>query len=138
MTEMKNFLIACLLCTALLSTAAARATTIVEFDKLTGAEKDQCIAELVKTAETDLADAGRMDDATKVRQLFSKSTVGAEQFYMTLAIARVADTKNPDSPRVTIEKVMAVCLEKNDGIKLPPKFLANASTFKPKCPPRAK
>jgi hypothetical protein len=64
--------------------------------------------------------------------------VGAEQFYTTLAIARVADSKNSAAPRVTIEKVLAVSLEKNDGIKLPPKFITNITTFKPKYPPQAK
>jgi hypothetical protein len=51
MACLKNFRTAHLLCAALLFTAEASATTIVEFDKLTGSEKDQCITELVSTAE---------------------------------------------------------------------------------------
>jgi hypothetical protein len=138
MACLKNFWIANLLFAALLFSAEVHATTIVEFDKLTGSEKDQCITQLVSTAEKSLVDIGRPEDAAKINQLFSKSTVGAEQFYMTLAIARVADAKNSDAPRVTIEKVLAVCLEKNDGIKLPQKFITNVSTFNPKYPPQTK
>ena len=57
---------------------------------------------------------------------------------MTLAIARVAAAKNPNAPPIDVSKVLSVCLEKGDGIKLPEEFKQLASNIDQKYPPDGK
>jgi len=61
------------------------------------------------------------------------------EFEINLALLRLADAKNaennPNDPRVEVEDVMAITLEKN-GIKLPDSFCTVAKNFKPKFPPQ--
>jgi hypothetical protein len=141
----KHLLATFLLVVALLFTSAVHALTIVEFDKIEkGAAKAEYVDDLIETAEKSLISAGRSDDSARVSEVFrtnapnSDVSLGVTQFYMTLAIARVADAKNPNAPRVTMEKVLAVCFRKNDGIKLPDSFFAMAKSIKPKWPPDQK
>jgi hypothetical protein len=115
----------------------AQGITIRQFDKMADA-RGEYIADLVQAAEQSLKNAGRPDDAAKISHLFTTKvpdgpgSIGVEQFSMTLAIARVADAKNPDAPPVKVVKVLSVCLEKNDGIKLPPEFMTMAGKLDPK------
>jgi hypothetical protein len=116
----------------LLFTGIAQAMPIPQFHELNkGPAGGLYIADLVKAAETSLINAGRTDDAVRVRDIFatnapgSQESIGVQQFYMTLAIARTA----PNGPQIKVEKVLAVSLDKNEHIKLPDNFLTTASAL---------
>ena len=136
-----KFLAATFLSVAMLFTGVAQAISIPQFDKM-GPAGDRYVADLVGAAERALTDAGRTDDEMRVRELFStnapdsKESIGMQQFYMTLARARVADAnraaQDPNAPRVRVENILALALDKIYGIKLPQEFFTLASALDPK------
>ena len=134
MNGFQKFLTATFMSAAMLFAPTAQAMPIQQFDKM-GQAGGSYLADLVQAAEQSLKNSGRADDAAKVSQLFTErapdggGSVGVEQFYMILAIARVAAAKNPNAPPIEVSKVLAVCLEKNDGIKLPEEFKQLASNL---------
>jgi hypothetical protein len=134
---------------AMLFTGAAQAMEIRQFDKMADDDKAEFIAELVQGAEKVLTDEGKPDLAAKVSHLFTTNppdgdiSIGMSQFYLTLALARVADAeraaKDPNAHRLEVEDAMLVMFKKND-IPLSPDFIRDfrtvASGFKPKFPPK--
>jgi hypothetical protein len=127
---------------AALVPAAAQAMEIQQFDKTTGADRDEYIAELVQGAEKVLTDAGKADQSAQVR-LFTtnlgndKISVGVAEFYRNLARARVIDAQNVakdlNAQRVEVEDVMFATPQKN-GIELPDSFFTVLANFHPKIP----
>jgi hypothetical protein len=122
-----------------------QAMEIRQFDKMADRDQAEYVGLLVQGAEKGLIGQGRTDLAAKVDQLFTKTPpgdrmpLGMTEFEINLALLRLADAKNaennPNDPRVEVEDVMAITLEKN-GIKLPDSFCTVAKNFKPKFPPQ--
>ena len=139
------------LVTAFLSAAMlvqlAQAMEIRKFDEMAGRDQSDYINALIDGAEKVLTDEGRPDLAKQVEHLFATKnpgdadTIGMVEFENNLALLRVEDAKNaekhPKDPRIEVEDVMALTLEKNH-IKLPDSFFTVAKDFKPKHTPEKK
>lgn len=129
----------------LLLSGAASAMPIRQFDKMADRDQDEYVVSLITGAQAVLKEQGKADLAEKVYQLFNtklgsdKISVGMVEFERNLARGRVADlernAKAPNAPRLEVEHVMLVTLQKND-IVLPQSFMHVADTFRPKLPPR--
>jgi hypothetical protein len=142
MNRFNKCLAATFLSATMFFAGAAQAISIQQFDKM-GPAGDRYVADLVETAEKALTDAGRSNDAARVSKLFttnapnSKESIGMQQFYMTLALARVHDAKHGEQSDVA--DVLALSLENNDGARLPDNFFKLADNIKPgSSPPKAK
>lgn len=104
----------------LIATAGlARAMEIRQFDKMTEADQDQYVAELVVGASKVLRDEGKQDLADQVRKLFieipagDRISVGMGEFEINLAAGRVADLqrieKDPKARRLEVEDAQLRC-----------------------------
>ncbi len=119
---------------------------IQKFDKMAQDDRAEYVSELISGAEKVLTDEGKPDLAAQVEHLFttnapdSNTSIGMNEFTITLAKARLADAqralKNPDAKRVHVEDAMAVMLKKLHGIDLPQSFFTVNGNFKPKFPPK--
>jgi hypothetical protein len=145
MNRVNKSLAATFLSAVMLFTSVAQAMEIRQFDNMADRDQAEYVGLLVQGAEKELIGQGRTDLAAKIDQLFTKTPpgdrmpLGMTEFEINLALLRLADAKNaennPNDPRVEVEDVMAITLEKN-GTKLPDSFFAVAKHFKPKFPPQ--
>jgi hypothetical protein len=125
----------------------ARAMTIVQFDKMAVADQGEYIGDLVQGTEKVLTEIGKPDLAKKVELLFTTQdagsrlsiTIGAGEFEIALARARLVDAQNvtsdPKAGRLEVEDAMLAVMEKN-GIALRDSFFTVNANFRPKLPPR--
>ena len=135
------------LAATVLFTSAAQAMEIRQFDKMADRDQGEYIELLEQGAEQVLIDEGRTDLQQKVHHLFTTTlghdemVLGMVEFERNLALLRVDDAKNaqknPKDPRIEVEDVMFLTLQKN-GIKLPDSFFTVMKNFKPKHPPQSK
>ena len=119
---------------------------IQKFDKMVNDDQAEYVSELISGAEKVLTDEGKPDLAAQVEHLFttnpsdSNTSIGMNDFMITLAKARLADAqralKDPNAKRIQVEDAMAVMLKKLHGIDLPHSFFTVNSNFKPKYPPK--
>jgi|ERR1700686_5325387 len=141
MNGFQKLLTATSLTVAMLFAGAAQAIPISRFDEINkGPAGNQYVNSLVEGAEKALNQAGRHNDAIRVRDLFatnapnSKESIGMNQFYMTLALVRDDDAKHGEHSDVA--DVLAMSLDANAHIKLPESFFTLASKLDLKFPPK--
>ncbi|HEY4074884.1 MAG TPA: hypothetical protein VGM52_17440 [Herbaspirillum sp.] len=137
---------AAILSAAVLLSGAAQAMEIQQFDKMAQDDRAEYVSELVSGAEKFLTDEGQTDQAGKIESLFTtnasdnRTSVGMNEFMITLAKARLADAQRalqePNAKRVQVEDAMAVMLKNLHGITLPKSFFTVNSGFRPKLPPQ--
>lgn len=147
MNRSSKSLAATFLSAAMLFASVAQAMEIRQFDKMADQDQADYIGDLIVGAEKILTDDGKPDLAAEVKHLFTTKdpgdadTIGMVEFERNLALARVTDTKNveknPKDPRLEVEDVMFVTLEKNH-IDLPDSFFTVNKNFKPKHAPEKK
>src|SRR5579864_2241061 len=145
MNGLERFLTASSLTLAVLFTgAAAQAMPIPQFKEMAPTVQANYINALVQNAETALArdhSRDRSADIDKVRQFFDKSNVGAERFFLALALMQVDDAKNrvenPNYEWSDAADAMVLALQKS-GVELPDNFFTLAKDLDTKFPPPEK
>jgi hypothetical protein len=143
MNRTSKSLAATFLSAAMLFASVAQAMEIRQFDKMSDQDQGDYIGDLIVGAEKVLTDDGKPELAAQVKHLFTTKnqgdldTIGMVEFERNLALLRVNDAKNaekhPKDPRLEVEDVMGITLEKNH-IKLPDSFFTVMKDFKPKHP----
>jgi hypothetical protein len=132
---------------AILSTSAAQAMEIQQFDKMAQDDRAEYVGLLIQGAEKILEANGNADQAGKVESLFRTNapdgniSIGMSQFMMDVAKARLADAqralKDPSAHRLHVEDAMLVTLKKNT-VPLSQGFISDFrainSSFRPKYP----
>jgi len=145
MNRFNKFLVAAFMSAAMLLPSMVQAMEIRQFDKMAQDDRAEYVSELISGAEKVLTDEGRADQAAKIESLFttnapdSQTSIGMNEFMVTLAKARLADAQrvlqDPSAKRVQVEDAMAVMLKNLHGIALPKSFFTVNDGFQPKSPP---
>jgi hypothetical protein len=145
MRSFRGASIACVFCVSVMRPVSASAMEIQQFDKMTGPDQNEFVAELIIGAQNVLTAAGHPEQAAQVRKLFTEIEPGDQisdgmaEFEIVLAKVRLADAqrmeKDPSAHRLEVEDAMAITLKRN-GAVVPDAFFTVASGFRPKHPPR--
>jgi hypothetical protein len=147
MNRQKRLQVAAFMAAVMLLSSAAQAMDIVQYYRMTSADRQAFLNFVPQAAERVLNQEGRSADAAKVHQLFNdirpgdNLPVGEAEFELNLASASVRDAEkhaqNHDAPRVQVETALISTLKKN-GIEISPDFIRAlfqlTGTFKPHSP----